>query len=241
MDNHSLFQVAAIVQLLLINLVIPWHSSLKGVGFSKVLKSSFGLANLLVICCGIPIIFWVFSPNLFEKTQVQLAGLGVLFAVQIVPLLILNKKLNNNMIAGNDGTKYSFPIKRVQRIVTAIFVSSCAAIAYFTAANGEVSWLKLFILTSTCALLYALSRWVLNTDKSNNGNNGIKQARILLVMIAILSIYWTLKEVIFATNSHELRPIMMSIFMQVTALITLPSVIAEALSVNYRHLIYNAD
>lgn len=235
MDNHSAFQVAVIVQLLLINFVMPWYCSLKTMDGAKALKSNFGLANLFVICFGIPVVFLVYSQSLFEKTQLQLAALGALFAAQMLPLLLLKKILNNNMTTEKSSDKLSLPIKQVQRIVAVIFLFSIVAITYFTALDGEVSWLKLGILSGACALLYILSRRALNTDKSNSGNNGIKQARILLIMIALLSIYWTLKEVIFATNSHELRPIMMSLFMQGTALITLPNVIAEALNADKRY------
>ena len=229
MDNHSAFQVVTIVQLFLINLVIPWFGLRKSMGGVKAFKSNFGFANLFVIGCGIPFVLLVFSPNLFEKTQTQLAGLGALFAVQMMPVLLFKKNFETNLVTGEDDIRHTIPIGRISQIVTAIFASSIMIIAYFTRIDGGGMWLKLAVFSSACTLLYLLSKRALSADKSENGNDGINKARNLLIMIALLSIYWALKEVLFATNSHELRPIVMSIFMQVTALITLPSVVNQAL------------
>ncbi len=227
MEPFNAFQLSTFCQLFLINAAIPMYMLTRAVSPAEAVKTPYWLLNMLSLVCGIPIILMGFTEDLFVRTQLQLALLGAFFAIQILPILFFKHSVDSGNDEHDKSHKRVLPLTQIKRIVLGIYVTSCAIIAYFTAVKGSVSWMKLGVLSCACGLLYVLSGKVLSNGVSNNPDDSVKKARVLLSMIGLLCIYWVLKEVIFATDAHDLRPIMMSVFLQITTLLTLPVLTKE--------------
>lgn len=227
MEPLIAFQISTFVQLILINTFLPWGILRKILSPSEALNTLFLKANMVVLVCGAPILLFGFSASLFEQTRTQLAILGAFFVFQLLPLLLFKNSVDVAVKRISVIGKQLLPFRYIQWITVTIYISSCVAIALFNSEKVTGILLKVSVLSAACTLLLFLSIKVYRDGKRKTGVGSESRAGLLLSMICLLCIYWVFKEIIFITDSHNLRPLMMSVFLQFATLITLPNVVAE--------------
>jgi len=216
------------------------------VGTSKHIDStvhSYALSNYVLIVTGLILIALFVSLDLFESITAVLLAIGIFFFLQLSPLVILGMsgRLSDLKLAASRRDKR--PGKPLSSSKLFDFVSpllvGIACILFFTyliieLAQWNGDWdtqlLKIVIFVASnlffaaviARKFYALRRG--NVEEGIKRHQDFKKVASTLIYISIgLSIYFFAKQLLFDFDLHQLRPIMMSAFLQLLATLSFNS------------------
>ena len=226
--------------------ISPPSSNSYEVGTSKHIDRAlqfYALSNYVLIVTGLILIALFVSLDHFESITTVLLAIGIFFFFQLSPLMILAMSglLSDLKLAATRRDKR--PGKPLSSSKLFDFVSplpvGIACILFFTyliieLAKWNGDWdtqlLKIVIFVISNLFFAAVIARKLYELRRGNVEDGIKRHQDLkkvastLINISIgLSIYFFAKQLLFDFDLHQLRPIMMSAFLQLLATLSFNS------------------
>jgi hypothetical protein len=208
-------------------------------GSTRVLYRRYVLINYMIAALGLPGL--LVCAALYFANSITLTGLllsiGIVFLIQVSPLAILFyykvstfDQISNGQPAGlKSANKVPGLFAILPRVP--ILVAAGLYLAYVSAVG--VQWLhsggnqipKIVAVTVTnlvcvAAILWTYGRLVRETDgRADRYMELVRMGPILVFSSILVTIYFFAKEVLFALDLHEARPIMMSAALQLIALV----------------------
>lgn len=202
--------------------------------------------NTVIGIIGVIVLAWIFQEDLASHMKLTLLTVGLFFFLQLAPLALPNMQrlrtfLNETGMTKTEqrstaGERDAYSSARLFQLSSPlpVFIAFLIYAAYivFTASqwNGEINTqvAKILVLTGSNIFLIALVGRGLSRLRRSGGPDAEKQyknLRLAVPMFAfismMLSIYFFGKEIIFDIDVHQLRPVMMSIFLQVLGILSL--------------------
>lgn len=189
---------------------------------SKSLIKSYNLLNTVNIVFGFLVLALLLLHPVFSSVELTLLAIGVFFLLQISPVII-NKKLleNSEMQKYND-----FETGKLSNVVHPV-VTGIAIILFFSyLVKSLIDWdgsvntqlLQMIIYVGVNAYLVLTLATIIRKIKRSTGEERLKQisffskAAPLFIYLSIgISIYYFGKMLIFNFELNEFRPVMMSI------------------------------
>jgi len=221
------FNLVLVSQIVLLSCVLPWFLA-KAAAFTKSHRyTRYMLANKLVAIAGVGLIVLYSLHPLFASAKPVLLGLGTLFILQMLALAQLPALAEKNP----PGRPVINPLKpyslfdAINR--SAVLIACLLAAAYTIMMLASISkghgeqHLQLAVFVLTNMLLAGAVAKDLYGVKHYEGEQKIKSIKSLGLMAPLciylsifLSLYYFGKQLLLQLELNELRPMMMSIFMQ---------------------------
>lgn len=204
---------------------------------------SYAVSNYVLIATGLILITLFVSLDVFKSTTAVLLAVGIFFFLQLSPLVILlmSGLLSNlNLAASQRGQRSGKPLSssKLFDFVSPLLVG-VACILFFTyliielgqwTGDWNTQLLKIVIFVGSNLFFAAMIARNLYVLRRSNAEEGIKRHEDLkkvvptLICISIgLSIYFFAKQLLFDFDLHQLRPVMMSAFLQLLAILSFNS------------------
>jgi len=201
---------------------------------------TFALSNYVLIVTGLILTALFVSFDVFESMTAILLAIGIFFFLQLSPLVILGMSgllSDLNLAASRRAKQPGKPLSssRLFDFVSPLLVG-IACILFFAYLIIEVAqwngdWnaqlLKIIIFVVSNVFFAAMIARNLYVLRRSNVEEGIKRSEDLrkvastLILISIgLSIYFFAKQLLFDFDLHQLRPAMMSAFLQLLAILS---------------------
>ena len=224
---YSLFFATMLFQLLLINLAIPLIIVMAEKRNSDKIEKLYLWSNATVILAASLLIYFFFTDSLFENTTKQLAAVGGLFFLQLLPSWVL--KYRTNSLEERDPSEkpsmVSLSFLTRTSIITLVLV--CSFFIYQSITAGMMSLIKALVLVISCFFMHFLAKGQMKNTLSNKSFEAEKRAKVLIGLSITLSVYFMAKEIIFTIDSHSIRPIVMSLFLQAISIVLIPRIAKE--------------
>lgn len=221
----SYFGFSLFIQLLTINLVFPaWF------GRASHIKSSFLNWNILIFLVGLSFVFFIQRMKLVDIKH-QFAAVAFIGVFQLLALFGVVKHLQAlKKMPLRDSNFHSYlTVNLMKGIALFSFLISFVFLVSLAFYHQEFYLPKFVILSVSCCFLIFQANNILSFEHSEHEtvrkHKEEFKAKVLLILASILPIYFSLKEVLFLLDAHDVRPIMMSIFIQITLFATVPSLI----------------
>lgn len=204
---------------------------------------SYAVSNHVLVAIGLILIVLFVSLDLFESTTAVLLAIGIFFFLQLSPLVILGMSglLSDLRLAASQRDKQPgkpLSSSKLFDFVSPLFVG-IACILFFAYLiielakwngdwNTQLLKIVIFVISNLFfAAMIARNLYVLrrgNVEERIKRHEDLKKVAPTLIYVSIgLSIYFFAKQLLFDFDLHQLRPVMMSAFLQLLATLSLNS------------------
>lgn len=192
--------------------------------------------NNLVIFIGVGLAVCWFALGLFEEVVPRLASLGGFFFLQMMPLLTPGVSRTLSPPASDDQADsgqslFDFVSPSAVAIALILFFSYMALEVSQWDGTKDTQLIKMANYAGTNIFFAAILVWTLvslrrGEDTDGKKRQGAQRVIPILVYLSIgISIYYFGKQILATFSLTEVRPIMMSVFMQLLAMLTLGSLL----------------
>ena len=221
MNGEFVFSVVFVLQIYFVSLGLPFAlvSAANGRAGAEELAGvgrRYSMANTVVAAGGFGVLAFVLRQDPGLDMSSILLTIGAYFFVQLMPLALAQR---GGLTGGELGEgESSTPALPPWLVGAALLLLVVVLLGLLWAWNGEwnAQLLKVVALVGANGVLGALvvvRLWAARGPDDARSSDPARAVAVLLFTSMGLSVYFLLKEVLFAADLHELRPAMMSLFL----------------------------